>query len=237
VAKMRPDLEPVPADMAGLPIDERGYPVPFFVPIIGGKPEFRAGNPRVVRQCIEQNLCWVCGNKLGRHQVFLIGPIGCANRVSAEPPMHLACGVWSARNCPFLANKDRERRTDEKFNALRQKATTPGMMIERNPGVVAIWPTREYGFIGDGKGGVLFRIGEPSDKVQWFTCGRHALREEVETAVVESFDNLKQLAKDGGPECEKELTWMVASLGRYLPDSVGKGGDASGGPAASMNTK
>jgi hypothetical protein len=39
--RLRPELTELPLRMRGLPLDERGYPVPWFVAWIDGKPEFR----------------------------------------------------------------------------------------------------------------------------------------------------------------------------------------------------
>ena len=40
--KLRAELEALPARLHFLPVDERGYPVPWFVAWRDGKPEFRA---------------------------------------------------------------------------------------------------------------------------------------------------------------------------------------------------
>jgi hypothetical protein len=42
---LKPTLESLPVRLQGLPIDERGYPVPWFVAWENGKPEFRAMDP------------------------------------------------------------------------------------------------------------------------------------------------------------------------------------------------
>ena len=42
--QMKP-LPPMPSRIAALPVDERGYPVPWFVAWIDGKPEFRCADP------------------------------------------------------------------------------------------------------------------------------------------------------------------------------------------------
>src|SRR6516164_3611940 len=97
-------LEPLPDKLKHLPIDERGYPVPWFVDWVDGKPEFRAMDGRKFRDAIKKRLCWVCGDRLGINLAFLAGPMCGINRTSAEPPSHYICAAWSARNCPFLNN-------------------------------------------------------------------------------------------------------------------------------------
>ena len=39
------DLPPLPRRFLGLPIDDRGYPVPWFVHWVDGKPDFRLVRP------------------------------------------------------------------------------------------------------------------------------------------------------------------------------------------------
>lgn len=58
---MRPELEKLPERMRNLPVDGRGYPVPFFVAWKDGKPEFRAMDNLKFFDCMNRRLCWVCG--------------------------------------------------------------------------------------------------------------------------------------------------------------------------------
>src|SRR5262245_54991717 len=112
--RLRPDLPPLPSRIAGLPIDpERGYPVPWFVAWHDGKPEFRTADGRKFRQAIRDRLCWVCGQPLGRHLVFVIGPMCTVNRVTVEPPCHLDCAEFSVRACPFLSKPQMTRREND----------------------------------------------------------------------------------------------------------------------------
>lgn len=78
------DLESLPVRMRTLPIDERGYPVPWFVAWVDGKPEFRAMDPNKFRRAIKEKLCWVCGNQLGVYMVFVAGCMCGINRTSTE---------------------------------------------------------------------------------------------------------------------------------------------------------
>src|SRR5262245_27063523 len=141
--KQRVELEPMPGRIAQLPVDERGYPVPWFVSWINGKPEFRAADQVKWYRAIRERRCWVCGNPLGVNLVFVAGPMCGINRTSAEPPCHLDCAQWSARNCPFLNNPRQVRRQDEEFNNEQLREQSPGMPICRNPGVAMLWIARQ----------------------------------------------------------------------------------------------
>jgi hypothetical protein len=210
---IRPDLEELPPRMRGLPVDERGYPVPYFVSWVDGKPEFRAADPMKLRNCIRDRLCWVCGDFLGVHATFVIGPMCGVNRISAEPPSHIECARWSARNCPFLSNAGRKRREDEVFNEEAYKEVA-GVMITRNPGVTLLWTTRKYNPISpDGKG-VLFNIGEP-EAVEFYASGRIATRAEIDESIRTGLPTLAAMARNG--DDLELLDAMVARMRKLLP--------------------
>src|SRR5258708_35612370 len=143
--------EPLPSRMLSLPIDDRGYVVPWFVDWIDGKPEFRAMDGKKFVRAIKEKLCWVCGERLGRYMTFVAGPMCGINRTSSEPPSHLECAQWSARNCPFLNNPQAIRREDEDVNPLSK--SVGGIAIQRNPGVSMLWTTNTYTIFDDHHGG------------------------------------------------------------------------------------
>jgi len=113
IAEPMKPLEPLPDRMKSLPV-HRGYPVPWFVEWIDGVPEFRAMDFSKWQRAIRDKLCWVCGTPLEKKFVtFVAGPMCGINRTSAEPPCHLICAQWSARNCPFLSKPQMTRREND----------------------------------------------------------------------------------------------------------------------------
>lgn len=184
-AVLRPELDVVgmPDRMRSLPIDERGYPVPWFVDWIDGKPEFRAMDPKKWRRCVTEKRCWVCGGILGKWLTFVIGPMCAINRTTAEPPSHTACAEWSVKNCPFLTRPKMVRREDEEINVEKCATLVAGDMIPRNPGVTLLWTTRSYSIFLDTAGKPLIEIGDPS-AVAWYREGRAATRTEVDESIV-----------------------------------------------------
>jgi hypothetical protein len=206
---VRADLEPLPPRMRNLRIDARGYPVPWFVAWIDGPdgpetvPEFRAMDARKWRAAVKQRLCWVCGEPLGRWLAFPLGPMCAISRTISEPPSHLECAEWSVRNCPFLANPDMVRRTDN----LPDDVVEPGgHAIKRNPGVIAIWITRSYETFDAGGGKRLVTVGEP-ERVEWWCQRRAATRAEVEESVASGFPALLSVA-------QLEGKFAIEALGR-----------------------
>ncbi|HTF61203.1 MAG TPA: hypothetical protein VK638_00680 [Edaphobacter sp.] len=208
------DLSTLPKSMQALPVDERGYPVPWFVDWIDGKPEFRAMDFKKWIRAVRESLCWVCGVKMGYTKVFVAGPMCGINRTSSEPPSHPECARWSAENCPFMANPRMVRREDEVVNnaAFRDKAA--GIPLTRNPGVAMLWFTRSYEVFNTGKGPLL-QMGAPT-AVEWYCEGRKATREEVDESVAGGMPALEAIARseEGGMAA---LHKAIQRFERYLP--------------------
>jgi hypothetical protein len=218
--------------MAGLPVDSRGYVVPWFVAWIDvhaencncrrlrtgdeielagcnckpeRMPEFRAMDQVKFVRAIRERLCWVCGQRLGTNLAFVIGPMCAINRVSSEPPSHYECAAWSARNCPFLSRPQMVRReTGPGADYQEIKHNVAGEMIPRNPGVTLVWVCRSYERFSDGKRGTLLEIGDP-ERVEWWCCGRPATRAEVMESVESGYPLLLETAK-GQRGAVEELT-------------------------------
>ena len=197
------DIATLPRRMQGLPLDARGYPVPWFVAWLDGKPEFRAMDREKFVRAIKEKLCWVCGGKLGVYKVFVAGPMCGINRTSSEPPSHQECGRWSAENCPFLSNPRMVRREDEVSEEMRENVD--GFAIRRNPGVALLWITREYEVFSPNKGQYLIQMGEP-ESVEWWCEGRTATRLEVLRSIDSGLPNLEVIARteQGGLEALAE---------------------------------
>ena len=195
--KLRPELTPLPRRMMLLPIDARGYPVPWFVAWINGQPDFRVITTEKWTKAVRERRCWVCGQVLGVWFAFTAGPMCGISRTTAEPPAHLDCAEWAARNCPFLARPHMRRREDEMTEALR--GNDRGIPLPRNPGAVFVWSTKTYKVFGDPRGRPLIEMGPP-EKVSWWSEGRPATRAEVEHSVETGFPALLKLAREQDAE-------------------------------------
>lgn len=104
---------PIPAIMKNRPVDDRGYVIPYFVPIVNGKPDFRYQDPKKREACLKHSLCSVCGNKLySKSYWFISGPMGLMNRIHSDAPMHEDCARYSLAVCPHLHLYKAERRSD-----------------------------------------------------------------------------------------------------------------------------
>ncbi len=197
--KLRGGLPPLPRRIQALPVDERGFPVPWFVAWIDGKPEFRAMDGRKWVAAVEKRLCWVCGQPLGSRFTFVVGPMCGINRISSEPPSHRDCAEFSAKACPFLTMPKMVRRENDLPAGVEEPA---GVFCRRNPGVALLWHTRSYEVFRVDEAGVqagyLIRMGEPFE-VAWWSQGRPATRQEVEESIATGLPTLLEA-------CEAEPT-------------------------------
>jgi hypothetical protein len=209
----RNDIRVPPKRMLDLPVDKRGYPVPYFVDWIKGEPEFRAMDRLKLARCMKHKLCWTCGKKLFDERVFVVGPMCAVNRISAEPPNHRECAQYSAINCPFLSKPKMVRRRDGLQLATAEEA--PGLMLERNPGVTLLWYTRSFLILKE-PNGVLFRMGR-AFKVEWYAEGRQATREEILASIESGLPFLRKAADLDGPEAHVALTQQVDVAMKLVP--------------------
>lgn len=210
---LREGLPPVPARMSHLPVDARGYPVPWFVEWIDDKPDFRVADSRKLVRCVKERRCWICGEPLGAFKPFCIGPMCAINRTIAEPPQHKECAIFSAVACPFMTLPRAQRRES---NLPAEIKEPPGVMIRRNPGAVCVWTTRSFHLFRDDKGGPLFRLGEPVE-VLWFAHGRTATREEVSESIRTGLPILQGLAEAQGIAAIKHLMRSITVAMALLP--------------------
>jgi len=211
---LRPGLPDLTRRLAKLKIDDRGYPIPFFVAYIDGKPDFRIADPNKWRDCIRHNLCWVCGEPMGRHKSFVIGPMCTVNRIAADPPTHPDCAEWSVKGCPFLSKPKMERREDDLTKSMEDNVA--GDMIKRNPGAMAIWTTRKFTLVPDGRGLYLLQVGEP-ESITWWREGRRATRAEVLESVESGLPILRATCQ-GDERCLAALQEAVDKAMKLLPE-------------------
>ena len=208
-SKIREELPPLPRRWQSLPIDERGYPVPFFVAYRDGKPDHRVADPQKKFQCVAKNLCWLCGQRLGGYLAFVIGPMCTITRATSEPAQHYECSNYAVRSCPHLTRPEAQRREA----GLEHSVSPGGIMLRQNPGVMAIWVSRMYAPHRE-KG--LFRLYGPI-RVEWWKEGRRATHQEVMSAFEASCPILREYAEKDGMEAVYEYERMLSIAKRYIP--------------------
>lgn len=197
----RPGLPPIPSRLMRRPI-ERGYPVPWFCEKVGDHWDFRIVDNRKFKPAITQQLCWICGGKLGGYKAFTIGPMCAINRTISEPPSHRECAEFAIRACPFL-NQRESRRNAANLPHDLGLSEPAGYGIDRQPGVSLLWITKSYRLIRVDNG-ILFKIGDPT-AVEWYREGRPALRSEIMESIESGYPILFESAQLDGPAAIREL--------------------------------
>ena len=213
---LRPELRSIiPPRMQARPIDARGYSIPWFVDYVDGKPDFRCADQRKLKRAIAHKLCWLCGEKLGRHLSFVIGPMCVVNRVTSEPPCHLDCATYAVKGCPFMTLPEAQYRTAN----LPAEATEPGgCPLKHNPTACAIYTTHDFSIFLPGNG-ILFRLAEPESITFWHR-GRLATRAELDAALAIGFPKVRAMAEAEGPDALAELNRMLEVAQRWFPLDV-----------------
>jgi hypothetical protein len=213
---LRPELPPLPDRIKRLPVDARGYPVPWFVTWENGVPEFRIMDGAKFVRAVRERLCWVCGQTLGSFLAFNIGPMCAVNRISAEPPSHRECAEFSAIACPFLSRPHMRRRE----GGIPAESAGAGVMIKRNPGVALVWVTKRYELVKTEPGprrvdNTLFQMGDPTDLL-CFAEGRAATVEEIRASVDSGYPLLEAEARRGGGAAAVQALEQQAVTARRL---------------------
>jgi hypothetical protein len=226
--QLRPELPTLPERMERLPIDPRGYPVPAFVADVNGEPDFRVASAAFKENAQLVGLCYVCGLPFTtRHRWFVIGPMSVVNRTTSEPAVHRECAIFSVQGCPFLMRPHAMRRE----NALPESGFVDEASIARNPGVTALYSTRNVEVYRRSRemGRFLLFLSDP-EEVQWYAKGRKATRYEVLASIQSGYNLLLAEAEKEGKEALFSLFQSTERVFPILPrrnnDSDDDQGDA-----------
>lgn len=122
----------IPKELSHLKVDPRGYPIPFFVSYIDGKPEFRFMNFDRVLMIIHKKLCHICGKKLPKdYCYFIAGPMGLKNGISSDAGMHRICAEFSLKACPHLFLQNADYRKNDELSKKLHAAAHPSVMTTK----------------------------------------------------------------------------------------------------------
>jgi hypothetical protein len=185
----------MPDRIARLPKSDKGFPIPYFAEEVNGVRDFRVVSAERMVHAVRNDLCWVCGVRLGAYKAFV-----------------------SALNCPFLSRPLAKRRAD---GLPEDSCDAPGFSIKRNPGATGVWITKSYRpFRPDRRQpGILFELGDPVE-VHWYANGRSATRAEVTHSIETGIHHLEELAQAEGQRAVIELHERRVAAEMLLPFDV-----------------
>jgi hypothetical protein len=214
--ELRKDLPPMPKRMRGLHIEARGYPVPWFVQWIDGKPDFRVVDSSKFVKALKHGNCWLCGEPMGVLKTFVIGPMCAVTRTTSEPACHHDCAEFAATACPFMILPKAKRREAN----LPAHAPIAGYHLDRNPGATCLWTTKTFKPFNPQQGGagILIEVGEPVT-VEWFSGGKRAGADPVMESISSGLHHLWRLARQQGIDAMVEFENCYARLMPLLPAS------------------
>jgi hypothetical protein len=202
----------IPKRLLGKPRTAGGLPIPYFVAHVEGRPDFRVADTRKFGEAVKKRLCWICGDPLGRMMCFVVGPMGTVNKISSEPPSHFLCAQYALIRCPFLSRPTMVRREAGMPEGWKP---APGVMLEHNPGVSALWTTLSFK-LQQVHNGVLFEMGPPVT-VSWWREGRLATRDEAMEGLRAGTPKLMEMAETEGPESVADIQQALQDVLRHLP--------------------
>jgi len=192
-------LPPLPERIKRLPMDARGFPVPWFVVWYDGKPDFRVTDADKKQLAVTARLCWVCGEPMGPDLCFVATPICAIYRDAPEPPCHRECGIFAAQACPFLT-KPRMRRWE---SGMPEESVPAVGDVDMSPGAAMLWITRSYR-TREVDDDIVFEMGEPVE-VLWIVEGRDATRAEAWESIKDQLSELTEHAQKRGPQAVQDL--------------------------------
>jgi hypothetical protein len=157
--RMQPDDAPEPPAVRGRPHDLRGYPVPAITPWRDGVPMFAATSVARTLICAVERRCSICGTPLRTDTVWrvvaaeeaaamaaaLAADQTYGNRAgTAEAPGHLACMLYAAMVCPYLARPNARRGTDVRIGDFTAARGAARGELDGIGGAVAGFETYEF---------------------------------------------------------------------------------------------
>jgi hypothetical protein len=154
---------PLPPGLDQRPKDARGYPVTFVTLIDPetGRPDFTTIDGAAILQCVQHDLCGLCGLEHDGPYAFIGGPLSCENHNFLDPPMHVACAEYAMQVCPHLAISTSRY---AKPNLTGGRELFPLVSDER-PEKFGLYVTKAYRIVNH-EGQPVFLTWEP-DEIRW----------------------------------------------------------------------
>lgn len=159
---------PIPKRMRKLPKERRGYPVPFVTMLdpFTNEPDFRVLDVRRQMQCVNQKLCAMCGESLGKYIAFIGGPRSRDGHSFFDPGMHRECAEYAAKVCPFISRENAQFRDFTEKDAAKYDVLTVNQDDARENPEMYMVITESYQATAQKGIGLIIVAGEYVEVVQ-----------------------------------------------------------------------
>ena len=202
---------PMPPRIAALPRTASGLPIPWFVPVVDGKPEFRAASAAKVGEALKGKRCWVCGQPNGVYLCHVVGVQTTLSGDAPEPPCHMSCAEYAVQTCPFLLGGAVNDRPNPEGYSFPADATLDGNDM------VAIWATRDSRLFRRGER-TLFEMAAPTS-LSWWAGGRRAARHEILAAYDRAVKDIAARIQANGTAVDvRHLERMIMTTHAFIPN-------------------
>lgn len=167
----------VPARMAHLERDRRGYPIPAIVlRTSDGRPHFTINDDSKVLRAAQLNACGICGKRLHKSGGWFVGgPASAFHPQGAylDGPVHHECGTFALETCPYLAAPKYAGRIDEGTLTDAQRAevgvTVDTTMLPDRPDIFVFGRATQFTFARRGPASALmFHPRKPFVEIEYW---------------------------------------------------------------------
>lgn len=169
----------IPERMSSLPLDERGYPIPFIVfRDDNNKPHFTINDEYKRLSIIKQDRCPICGEKLLRGRWFVGGPLSAFHPegLYLDSGMHHECMNYAMQVCPYLAAPKYLKRISDKTvkteDISQSRLFIDPTVIDARPDVFVAIMTTGQKLIGKGSLSLKIRPKKPCVDIQYWKYGK-----------------------------------------------------------------
>lgn len=108
---------PIPARMAHLKRDPRGYAIPVITMVDEtGRAHLTVNNEKERQRCLKYNRCHICGTRLFKYKWLVGSPLAAFSPegIYIDGPLHHECMRYAVNVCPWLAAPSYKRQIGDK---------------------------------------------------------------------------------------------------------------------------
>lgn len=195
---------PIPQRMKGLPLDQRGIPIPWNVVIDrNGLAHFAIQNQERRDLALAKKLCPICGQKLANRKWLVGGPRSALHPQGAyiDTPMHDECAHYALRVCPYIAAPVYAREIGP-IKAAQNADALAGVLIRTDPAQPPSRPPADMFVAVETTGFTLtparryVRPNRPYKQIEFWRHGQQLDEKQAMADILQSDPELESVLKN-----------------------------------------